>query len=519
MKTVLTLILTVMSVVTFSQSTTVLDQNNVGAVLKTNGVFFNKQDVNASGYSMATDSGKAVIYSSGFWFSGTDVNNNFHLAATRYGTDYDVFCGPVSTDYSDNDYANLYGDKFWKITKTEINNHYYNYQQPGYVMPTVIAEWPANGQSSLGVANDMAPYVDMNSNGIYDPENGDYPNIRGDMAVYIIMNDDADVHSYSGGEPLKMEFHYMFYQYSANGHMDNTTFISLKVINRSVNTYSDFKVGYFVDPDIGGSSDDYVGCAPSENLMFAYNGDSFDDGTGGYIYGDNPPAVGIKFLNHDLDVFTGFAGNYLQHDPVYVAEYQGFMNAMWGDSGLPFTYGGTGINGTVPTNYQFSGSLTDTTEWSEVSFNIDPGDRRMVGITEANSIGPNESICYDYAVIYNRSGVNNIENAVGLTSIGDQVQNFYDGEVNYGCDNVVLNTIESKSVSFEMYPNPSNGTITLQSGNEFDVTIHSISGAIIYENNNINSTLSLNIDVPTGIYFVTVTENEITFTKKLVIAK
>ena len=70
-----------------------------------------------------------------------------------------------------------------------------------------------------------------------------------------------------------------------------------------------------------------------------------------------------------------------------------------------------------------------------------------------------------------------------------------------------------------MYPNPSNGMITLQSGNEFDVTIYSINGEVIYANRNINSTVSFNLDVPTGIYFVTVTENKKTLTKKLVITK
>jgi hypothetical protein len=371
------------------------------------------------------------------------------------------------------------------------------------------------------VANDMAPYVDVNSNGFYDPENGDYPNIRGDMAVYLIMNDDAGVHAESGGEPLQMEFHYMFYQFSSNDYLDSTTFINLKVINRSLNTYSDFKVGYYVDPDIGGSSDDYVGCSPSENLMFGYNGYQNDAGIGGYTYGSNPPAVGIKFLNHNLDVYTYCSGGapYPHPDPSIPAEFYGFMNAMWSNSGLPFTYGGFGINGTVPTNHIFSGSLTDITEWSEVSENHPGGDRRMLGVTEPNTIIPNQSICYDYAVLYNRSGSDNIENAVGLNYLSVQVQGFYDAEVNWGCENSVLSTLNTSKTDFEIYPNPSNGTLTLQSGSDFDVTIYSINGEVIYANRDINSTLSLNLDVPTGIYFVAVTENEETFTKKLVLTK
>ena len=443
MKTIISIILVAMCAVTFAQNSTTLDFNNVGAILNTNGVFFNNQDDFSAGYTVPKDSGTSVIYSSSFWFGGTDSNNDFHLAATKYGDNNDVFCGPISTDYTHNDYINLYGDKFWKITKAEINTHFYNYQQTNYVVPTVIAEWPANGQNSLGVANDMAPYMDMNSNGFYDPENGDYPNVRGDIAVYIIMNDDAGVHAESGGAPLQMEFHYMFYQFSSTDYINNTTFINLKVINRSPNTYSDFKVAYFADHDIGGSSDDYVGCSASENLMIGYNGDTYDDGTGGVIYGMNPPAVGIKFLNHDLDVFGYYSGSGVspQTDPNTADEYHGYMNAMWGNSGIPFTYGGTGINGSINANYMFPGGSDPlfsgtggqpVPAWSEVSENNVPGDRRMFGVTEGTTIVPNQSICYDYAVLYNRSGTTNIENAFGLNGLSTQVQAFYDAEVNWG---------------------------------------------------------------------------------------
>jgi len=509
MKTITTLILTLTCTLNFAQNTTILDQNNVGAHLNTNGIFFNDLSTNGNGgYLAPKDSTTSVIYSSAFWFGGTDSNGGLHLAAGKFGDNDDYFCGPISTDYTHTDYLDLYEDKFWKITKVEIDNHKLNFNQPNYSVPTLIAEWPANGQSALGVANDMAPYIDENENGIYDPENGDYPNIRGDMAVYIIMNDDASVHAESGGEKLGMEFHYMFYQFSSNDYLDSTTFVSLKVINRSANTYSNFKVGYYIDPDIGGASDDYVGCSPSENLMFGYNGSSYDN-----FYGLTPPAVGIKFLNHDLDVFS----YYTVSGSAVAVDYWNFMNAFWGSSGLPFTEGGNGINGTVTTNHIFPGSLTDLSQWSEVSESNPVGDRRMFGVTEEAIIVPNQVICYDYAVLYNRSGGNNIENAVGLTGLSMQVQAFYDSEVNWGCDNVVLNTTESSITNFEMYPNPSNGEINLSSNSMFDVTFYSINGEAVYSKANVNSKIVLNLDVTSGIYFVKVRQDNSTFTKKLII--
>ena len=521
MKRILTFILTVTSTITFAQNSTVLDFNNVGAILNTNGVFFNDlSNNNTPGYIVPKDSTTSVINSSSFWFGGLDSNDSLHLAGGIYGTNTDYFCGPIATDYTDTDYINLYEDKLWKITSVEVANHILNYQQPNYIMPTVISEWPANGLGLLGVANDLAPYVDVNSNGIYDPENGDYPNIRGDMAVYIIMNDDAGVHAETGGEKLGMEFHYMFYQFSSADYINNTTFINLKVINRSPNTYFDFKVGYYVNHDIGYYNDDYTGCSPVDNLMFGYNSDSVDGWTpiGTGPLGNNPPAIGVKLLNHNLDIFSNVNLSEFFPGPVTATEYWNLMNAKW-HSGIPFTYGGNGMNGTIPTNYIYPGSLTNPSEWSQVSENSSTAGSRMLGISEAYTIYPNQSICYDYAVLYNRSGSNNIENAVGLIDLSTQVQSFFDSQVDYNCQNIGLGTVESVITNFEMYPNPSNGTITLQSGNDFEVTIYSVNGEVIYVNSNINSTLSLNLDIPTGIYFVKVIENEVTFTKKLVIRK
>jgi len=519
MKTITTLVLALTCTLNFAQNTTILDQNNVGAILNTNGVFFNDiSNNNASGYTIPKDSTTSVINSSSFWFGGLDSNDSLHLAGKIYGNGNDYFCGPIASNYTATDYINLYEDKFWKISNIEVTDHISNYQQTNYVVPTVISEWPANGQISLGVSNDMAPYIDVNNNGFYDPVNGDYPNIRGDMAVYIIMNDDADSHSETGGEKLGMEFHYMFYQFNSNDYLDSTTFINLKVINRSVNTYFDFKVGYYVNHDIGYYDDDYAGCSPEDNLMFGYNSDSVDGwspvGTGGVS--NNPPAIGVKLLNHELDIFSNVTLSEFFPGPVTALEYWNLMNANW-HSGLPFTYGGNGMNGSSPTNYIYPGSLTDPLEWSQVSENSVVAGSRMLGVAEAYTIFPNQSICYDYAVLYNRSEGNNIDNAIGLKSLSTQVQSYFDSQVDYNCQNIGLGTVDKSVTNFEMYPNPSNGEINLSANSNFDVTIYSINGEVVYSKVNVNSNVVLNLDVTTGVYFVKVRKDNSTLTKKLII--
>src|SRR5690554_7791103 len=75
------------------------------------------------------------------------------------------------------------------------------------------------------------------------------------------------------------------------------TFYNYEMINRSTQTLYDTYFTQFVDPDIGNSEDDYVGCDVSRGLGYAYNGPNYDDGQSGSPgYGNNPPAVGIDFF-------------------------------------------------------------------------------------------------------------------------------------------------------------------------------------------------------------------------------
>lgn len=48
-------------------------------------------------------------------------------------------------------------------------------------------------------------------------------------------------------------------------------------VNRSTIDYPAFKVGCFLDPDIGNGADDAVGCDTNQRVMYAYNFTNNDD--------------------------------------------------------------------------------------------------------------------------------------------------------------------------------------------------------------------------------------------------
>lgn len=509
----------IMSTIGYNQSFQWLEHNNAKALLNSNGIFFNDILNGAPAYQVPTTSNASMIYASAFWFGGVDESGSLHLSASKYGAGQDLFSGPISNDYNDPNYLTSYNDLFWTVTKSDIDNHIQNYQSNSYTIPSSILGWPGNGNTANGEAQNLAPYIDQNTNGIYDPENGDYPNIRGDQAVYMIANDAAGVHSESGGDPLGMEFHFMFYQYLSNDYINNTTFINVRVFNRSQTTYENFRVAQYTDSDIGNYNDDYVGCAPDKNMMFAYNADNYDESSSSASYEENPPALGIKLLNHNIDAagYYSNSGGPNQSDPSTANQYWGYMNAEWSDSGIPFTEGGTGYGGTNDTKFLFSDNPNNNSGWSEVTEANLPSDRRMYMCSEGVTFQPNQSKCYDYAILYNRNG-NNLENVNGLYDLADSVQNYYDSQTTYSCETVTLGIRnESTEKIISTYPNPSNGNFTINLNGIFDISILSITGEFIIEFKNINSDSKINTELSKGIYILQITQNNLVYNKKIVI--
>ena len=65
-------------------------------------------------------------------------------------------------------------DKIWKINRSEIEIFKYewalgNVQNGTYTPVSDILSWPGNGDVSMGQAKNLAPFVDVNHNNIYDP--------------------------------------------------------------------------------------------------------------------------------------------------------------------------------------------------------------------------------------------------------------------------------------------------------------------------------------------------------------
>lgn len=238
-----------------------LDINNIRAAIFPTGSLFNSQaNLNSvhSGFESSaplfivpkSSERASTIFQGNIWVGAKDGNDNLHLAAeTFYEKEFSF--GPISTNCNSSEFIEKY-NKVWKVSKAEIQNHIDNYYIGGYVIPQNILDWPANGDTVYGEPQRIAPYCDVNSNGYYDPQNGDYPAIRGDQALFFVFNDQNQDHLSTNGEKLGLEFRAMAYAYEnpQDEALYNNIFISYEVVNKSQNSYTDTYLGMFTDFDL-----------------------------------------------------------------------------------------------------------------------------------------------------------------------------------------------------------------------------------------------------------------------------
>jgi Secretion system C-terminal sorting domain len=519
----------------FSSSGQIIEANNVRAHIGNYpGRLFQANNGNA-GYEVPKNQSATTIYTTSLWCAALDDAGILHLAAMRFGQQgNDFFAGPYSSSnsYQNAAYTAAYSTGVWSMSKGEIQYHLTNYQQAGYTMSPAIANWPGNGVSGIGVANNLAPFVDNNNNGIYEPLIGEYPDIRGDQAYYLIMNDAAAPHTETGGLPLGIEVHTMVYQYTSIDYKNQTTFLNYRVFNRSVNNYADFKVSLWSDFDLGSAPDDFMGCDVTNNMMYVYNADNNDVGFGSY--GLNPPAAGISCLNKEMSSFSiftaGLGGPYT--DPNTPIQYYNFMQGLWGD-GSTMYFGGNGTVGAIPTKFMFpgdsdplntgTGGIDPGMLWDEFIAANPPGDRRGVMTLEDVSLPAGAMECYDFAVLYSRiEGNDHVQNIGTLRYTATQAKTDYDEMSTFSCDQITLGIDDlNDEAQITLFPNPSNGEFNLSFGDQKltgKIIVTDISGRVVMEEELQQEVVKkMKLGNKTGLFNVSIITDQFTVNKRLII--
>ncbi len=380
------------------------------------------------------------IFAGSVWLGGFDDGGNLKVAAKTYGftNDTDFWPGPLLEDDEDTEDINEAGtteaqmcddwDKFFEVYADEIDQHLANYQKalnnnepynPDDI-PMNVKGWPARGNPHFfnihrfilpDNSQGLGSFWDEDGDGAYIPENGDYPiiEIRGcadnpqypDQMVFWIYNDAGNTHTQSNGDAIQMEIQVQAFSYKTNDEVNDMTFQRYKLINRAAENINETYFAMWVDPDLGCSEDDFIGCDTSRSMAFVYNQDALDGASGGCTcdggvntYCDRIPVLGIDYFRGPLDEFGNELGmssfTYFnragvgptlsgQNDPNGALEYYRYLSGLWAD-GTPFTYGGSGYNpaSNETINYAFTEDPNDVLGWSMCTEELPFGDRRTV---------------------------------------------------------------------------------------------------------------------------------------------
>lgn len=141
-----------------------------------------------------------------------------------------------------------------------------------------------------------AEFIDLNGDGIYDPY-VDKPAFLGDKMFWTVYNDGTNMSVRNNGlqtPPLGLEIRQSVWAYRESGDLEDVIFFRFQLINVSNDNIDDFIFSLWADGDIGNAIDDLIGCDTTLSTGYIYN-DGLDA-----VYGSNPPAFGIQFLQGGL---------------------------------------------------------------------------------------------------------------------------------------------------------------------------------------------------------------------------
>ena len=466
------------------------------------------------------------------WMSGYDAGNNLHIAAQTYrqiGNDY--WPGPL--DASDTlTYATSHDwAKIWKVNRTDIQYFQSLSTHTTTNTPQSILTWPAKGNAyaqgyfgaSLTITNDMAPFVDLNSNGIYEPLLGEYPDAPGDQTLWWVFSDNGPTHSETHSRPLGVEIHAMAYAYHRGTLIDNVVYYDYNIANKSSNNYHNFRFSMFDDIDLGYGFDDYIGFDSTWRLGICYNGTSDDGASAGHpanSYGTHVPVVGLTMIVLPGDIGTSYVPvgsfTYYNNDssfsgnPYIDSQFNNYMRGKL-MNGQHFTDDFVGPHipsvayGTGPNcNYVYPGNPADSTQWSECICNDAPYDRRFILSSNDFTLNAGSTQHIVMALVTTDTGAGGcpLVDFTGIKIVADTAWNIYHNPLLPLRLSSTTNT-----TAINIYPNPAHDKLYIEnaSQNMDDATItiyNTIGQAINVPINKNGQKLELDIShLPTGLYY------------------
>lgn len=499
-----------------------LNINNINAMVLTHGDMWYDPTTYEHGCFYKNGTRKNVGFAAAIWVSGYDAGGQLHIAAQTYRQDgNDYWPGPLDGADTLTYNESKKWAKIWKVNRTDVNTFLASSTHTEATTPAAILKWPAKqsayargaNDSVLTITSDMAPFVDVNSNGIYEPLLGDYPDFAGDQALWWVYSDNGPTHTESKGQPLKIEVHAMATGYHRGNALDDIVYYQYKVVNKSATNYTNVRLAQWDDGDLGYFMDDYIGFDSARRMGVYFNANNDDGASAGYpagSYGPNPPIRGLTIVKAPGDGGGSYApvGSFMFYNndmtpmgnPQIDTEFNYYMRSSF-RYGMHLRYDAS--TGSMTTgdlrNYVFSDGPEVAGGWNECTMSDVPGDRRFILSSGDETLVAGGSLEWVLAMVVDSAGGGCPSASFGgVRNLADTAWYYhYNPPATLDVHNAVVNN------GVRMYPNPVADVLHIdQAGNKaIGLRLYDMAGKLV-----VNTTLKAGdaqVDVrmlPSGLY-------------------
>jgi hypothetical protein len=502
-----------------------IDINNIKAMALVHGDMWWRPGVSpvAGQYGCFFPKGdpKPISFAAAMWLSGYDDGGNLHVSAQTYRQDgNDYWPGPLDASgglsyATSSDWARI-----WKVNRTEVTDHKNRTFRNISNTPASILEWPGKGNVyargkdgvPLIIGREMAPFIDKNGDGIYQPLKGDYPDFKGDQALWWVFSDNGPSHNQTGGDPLKVEVAVMAYAYKRNTLIDNVVYYDYAITNRSTNNYHSVRWALWEDTYQRFLSDDFARFDSAKRLSIFFRNNASGGAGSPYLPDSNANGVTLVHAPNDLGFAYAPVGAFVYYNndpsiignPVVPGDYNGYMNARL-KNGSHFQYSGVDIDYV----FGWNSPPISPTGLSECLVLGDGWDKRFVLSTGDFSLLPNETQHVVIALVADSlaNGCPNV-NYDGIKAVADTAWGVYHNPP----PEVAVHDVAEITAGLRIFPNPAHDHITVNANGVQDgsLCVFDLLGVKVASSTIRNGEARLAIDaLSAGMYVARITSKDI----------
>lgn len=483
-----------------------LETSHIKVAHSTSGFFWANIENYDDAFRIPKSETRSVVFMGGLWFGGASSATGINVAASTYGqSGYDFFVGTYPGDSN----TCAFYDQIFDMSKNKVNAHlslaasYPSSAIPPSLINHDILIWPAKGNQyvftnfGVNINENLAPFIDVNGNGIYEPDRGDYPDIKGDVANFWVMNDAMGPHNESNSDSMLLQFNIMAYAFET-GETD-AIFYDVAVRNKSTVNYVNCYQGIFADPEILTPFDNnYVGCDTINEVGYGYAG--LTD-----TIGLNSPIFCVDVLcfskENQFSSCIYFDNDFsINGNPIIRYDYYHYL--MGENKAGPVYKDGSQVK------YFYPGNPSDFSTWTGCSDSTTwPSDKRFVMSNGPFDFNAGQSYAFSFAAypLYIPSSQYPCPDIKSVLDVkASAVQSFYES-LSGSCNDFgvgINEALQYKDNEIEIFPNPVSNQLYINCSENLSIAIYDKLGKTILSTSINRGRNSIDVSqLQSGVYY------------------